>query len=79
MKYVVSNQTSKRRMDTTSITDPLWTVEDVAKYFQLKPETIRIMARKGKLPTYKIGQVWRFKKLLIKEQLLKNRAPKGRY
>lgn len=41
---------------------PLWTVEEVAEFLRLKPETIRIMARKGELPSIKIGKrIWRFK------------------
>lgn len=40
--------------------DPLWTVEDVAAYLKLQPETIRSMARRGELPALKIGKVWRF-------------------
>ena len=39
----------------------LWTVEEVATFLRLKPETVRIMARKGELPAFKLGKrVWRF-------------------
>ena len=48
-----------------SAADPLWTVEDVACYLKLQPETIRAMARRGKLPALKIGKVWRFQKNAI--------------
>jgi excisionase family DNA binding protein len=41
-------------------TEPLWTVEDVASYLRLKPDTVRAMARRGELPAVKIGKVWRF-------------------
>jgi excisionase family DNA binding protein len=50
--------------------DPLWTVEDVADYLQLQPETIRSMARRGELPALKIGKVWRFQKQAIHEMLV---------
>jgi excisionase family DNA binding protein len=50
--------------------DPLWTVEDVARYLQLQPETIRSMARRGELPGLKIGKVWRFQKYAIREMLI---------
>jgi len=50
--------------------DPLWTVEDVADYLKLQPETIRSMARRGELPALKIGKVWRFQKHAIHEMLV---------
>jgi len=34
----------------------LWTVEDVAEYLCLQPETVRAKARKGELPAYKVGK-----------------------
>jgi excisionase family DNA binding protein len=41
--------------------DPLWTVEEVAEYLRLDPETVRAKARKGELPAYKVGKrIWRF-------------------
>lgn len=56
--------------DAGSFTDPLWTVEDVADYLKLQPETIRSMARRGELPALKIGKVWRFQKRAIHEMLV---------
>ncbi len=53
----------------TELTDPLWTVEDMAGYLQLQPETIRSMARRGELPAIKLGKVWRFRKIAIQEML----------
>ncbi len=52
-----------------SSTGPLWTVEDVADYLKLQPETIRNMARRGELPAIKIGKVWRFRQQAIHEML----------
>ncbi len=49
--------------------DSLWTVEDVAGYLKLQPETIRSMARRGELPAIKLGKVWRFQKTAICEML----------
>jgi excisionase family DNA binding protein len=41
--------------------EPLWTVEEVAEYLRLQPETVRAKARKGELPAYKVGKrMWRF-------------------
>ena len=54
----------------TDFTDPLWTVDDMAGYLQLQPETIRSMARRGELPAIKLGKVWRFRKTAIQEMLV---------
>jgi len=51
--------------------NPLWTVDDVAGYLKLQPETIRSLARRGELPAVKFGKVWRFQKAAIHELLLK--------
>jgi excisionase family DNA binding protein len=50
---------------SSALADPLWTVEDVADYLKLQPETIRSMARRGELPALKIGKVWRFQRHAI--------------
>jgi excisionase family DNA binding protein len=50
-------------------TSPLWTVEEVAGYLKLQPETVRSMARRGELPAIKLGKVWRFRKTAIHEML----------
>lgn len=47
----------------------LLTVDEVAKIFRLKPETIRSMARRGDLPAIKLGRVWRFRSSSIKQML----------
>lgn len=36
--------------------------EGVAEYLGLHPETVRRFAREGKVPAYKIGGTWRFKR-----------------
>ena len=51
----------------SATTDPLWTINEVASYLQLQPETVRGMARRGELPGIKIGKVWRFRKSAIKK------------
>ena len=47
-------------------TEPLWTVEEVARYLRLSPGTVRAMARRGELPARKIGRVWRFAPKVVK-------------
>ncbi len=46
-------------------TDPLWTVNEVAKYLRVKPETVRAFARNGKISGIKMGRIWRFKKSMV--------------
>lgn len=45
----------------------IMTVEEVAKYLKLKPQTIYKWAQEGKIPAAKFGKEWRFKKSLIDE------------
>ena len=41
---------------------PLWTIDEVASYLQLTPETVRTMARQQEIPAFKIRRRWRFRK-----------------
>jgi excisionase family DNA binding protein len=60
----------RQENDPPAISDTLWTVEDLAEYLKLKPETIRSMARRGELPAIKLGKVWRFQRTAIDEMLV---------
>lgn len=57
-------------MKTEPTTEKYKTVNWVADYLQLHPETIRKMAREKKIPATRIGRVWRFKKSTIQEWLV---------
>ena len=39
-----------------------YTVEEVAQALQLHPYTIRRLSREGKIPAFKFGGQWRFRK-----------------
>ena len=41
------------------------TLEEVAKYLKLKPQTIYTWTQNGKIPAAKLGKEWRFKKSII--------------
>jgi len=41
---------------------PLWTIDEVANFLQLTPETVRAMARQQEIPAFKIRRRWRFRK-----------------
>ncbi len=45
--------------------DEIMTIEEVAKYLKLKPQTIYSWAQNGKIPAAKLGKEWRFKKTVI--------------
>jgi PTS system nitrogen regulatory IIA component len=45
--------------------DEIMTIEEVAKYLKLKPQTIYTWAQKGKIPAAKLGKEWRFKRAVI--------------
>lgn len=41
------------------------TVRELAKYLKMKPVTIYKHAQVGKLPAFKVGATWRFKRKTI--------------
>ena len=43
----------------------IMTIEEVASYLKMKPQTIYTWAQKGKIPAAKIGKEWRFRKDVI--------------
>lgn len=45
--------------------DEIMTLEEVAKYLKLKPQTIYTWAQNNKIPAAKLGKEWRFKKSVI--------------
>ncbi len=47
--------------------DDIMTLEEVAKYLKMKPQTIYLWAQKGKIPAAKLGKEWRFRKSIIDE------------
>lgn len=50
----------------------IMTVKEVAKYLRLHEISIYRMCQKGRIPAFKVGKSWRFKKDKIDEWLLKN-------
>lgn len=45
--------------------DDILTLEEVAKYLKLKPQTIYTWAQNNKIPAAKLGKEWRFRKSVI--------------
>lgn len=54
-----------RPMDTD-----IMTLEEVAAYLRLKPQTIYTWAQEKRIPAAKLGKEWRFKKSLVDEWFL---------
>lgn len=48
------------------------TLEEVAIYLKMKPQTIYLWAQKGKIPAAKIGKEWRFRKDIINAWFLQH-------
>ena len=49
--------------------DKLLTVEDLAEYLQVSAKTVYRMLRRGRLPCYRVGNQWRFRKEAIDKWL----------
>ncbi len=52
--------------------DEIMTLEEVAAYLRLKPQTIYTWAQEKKIPAAKIGKEWRFKRSIIDEWFLQH-------
>jgi excisionase family DNA binding protein len=50
----------------------IMTLEEVAAYLRLKPQTIYSWAQDKKIPAAKLGKEWRFKKSIIDEWFLEH-------
>ena len=49
----------------------IMTTKEIAKYLKLHPITICKLSKQGKIPSIRIGRVWRFDKDAIDEWLAK--------
>jgi PTS system nitrogen regulatory IIA component len=45
----------------------IMTVEEVAKYLKLKPQTVYKWAQEGTIPAAKLGKEWRFRRRILDE------------
>jgi excisionase family DNA binding protein len=48
----------------------IMTLEEVAAYLKVRPQTIYTWAQEKKIPAAKLGKEWRFKKSIIDEWFL---------
>jgi len=45
--------------------DEIMTLEEVAAYLKVKPQTIYTWAQEKKIPAAKLGKEWRFKRSIV--------------
>jgi len=50
------------------------TTGEVARYLRVDKYTIYRLVAKGKLPAFKVGNQWRFKRSILERWLNKNRS-----
>jgi excisionase family DNA binding protein len=53
---------------------PVMTIEEVAKYLHVHPQTVYRMLKKGAMPGFKIGSDWRFNRETISAWIAKAEA-----
>jgi excisionase family DNA binding protein len=49
--------------------DPIMTVREVSSYLQCHPASIYRLLRQGRIPAFKIGRDWRFRRSVIDKWL----------
>ncbi len=54
----------------------IMTLEEVAAYLKLKPQTIYAWAQEKKIPAAKLGKEWRFKRSIIDRWINQHFDPK---
>jgi excisionase family DNA binding protein len=47
--------------------DDIMTLDEVARYFKLKPQTVYKWAQEEQIPCAKLGKEWRFRKSILDE------------
>ena len=45
--------------------DEIWTIKEVSAYLKLKEKTAYALAAQGRIPGFKVGGSWRFKRVDI--------------
>lgn len=53
--------------------ESLLTLKQIVKYLQLSSSSVYSLVQNNKIPAYKVGKQWRFKKSEIDEWLLLNK------
>jgi len=51
-----------KRKKTQPVGEPLMTLSDVAQFLQVAERTVYLWAQHNSMPSFKLGNVWRFKR-----------------
>jgi len=63
-------------MDTAVMTDKWLTIDQIAEYLQVSKEKIYKLCQRRKMPAFKVGGQWRFKKMLVDQWVLASNRKK---
>jgi len=58
--------------------DKIMTLEEVAEYLRVKPQTIYTWAQEKRIPAAKLGKEWRFKKSMVDKWFIERMDEKFR-
>ncbi len=53
---------TKKKSNAHVEQEPLMTLSDVASFLQVAERTVYLWAQRGMIPSFKLGNVWRFKR-----------------
>jgi excisionase family DNA binding protein len=68
----VVSSISTKTVGENKLESDIMTLEEVAAYLKLKPQTIYTWAQEKKIPAAKLGKEWRFKKSIIDEWIIQH-------
>lgn len=63
---------------SANIKSGLMTLDEVARYLRMKKVTIYKHAQEGRIPGFKVGSKWRFKKSTIDKWIADKEKEKGK-
>lgn len=49
------------KTDGVSQTDQIWDCQQAARFLRIHPVTVKRLARRGRLPGFRVGNRWRFR------------------
>ena len=70
LSYRRKTMSKQEKKEQTPPRTQIMTPKEAAKYLGLHPITVYRLVKKGKLPGFKVGGQWRFKKDLLDEWIL---------
>ncbi len=70
IRFTMKYSTANERAGMAGMKTDIMTLEEVAAYLKVKPQTIYTWAQEKKIPAAKLGKEWRFKKSIIDEWYL---------